>query len=131
VVLNGRPLGRDTWANTSAEIYDGNVYWGWPDPSAPTRTSIWRFLHRSAGLVDGENPPGSIGDVAKLRSLALADSTKYYGPGWEAAGLMVDPQLDTRYKPHNPLLARGAVDLRHTCWPGTGAYKAWRGAVAP
>jgi hypothetical protein len=132
LVQDGRPLGRDTWVNTGAEIYDGNVYWGWRNPSSSGYTSIWRFLHRSAGLVDGENPPASIGDVDKLRSLARDDSKKYYAPGWEAAGIEADPQLDSQYRPpHNSILATGAVDLTNTSWPGTSVYRPWRGAVAP
>jgi hypothetical protein len=114
-VTNGRPLDRDTWANTGAEIYDGNVYWGW------SNTSIWRFLHTSAGVIDGENPQGSI-DVGKLRSLA----------GWETAGLSVTFRpIDSQYKPTNLLPPTGAVDLTHTGWPGTSAPKPYRGAVAP
>jgi hypothetical protein len=136
LVRDGRPLGRDTWVDTGAEIYDGNVYWGWSNPSSSTYTSIWRFGHRSgetdeARLVDGENPLSSIGDVDKLRDIARPDSRKYYDPGWEAAGLFVDPQLAGHYQPLNPALASGAVDLTSRGWPGTGVYVPWRGAVQP
>ncbi|MGH4010069.1 MAG: hypothetical protein ACRDTH_18265, partial [Pseudonocardiaceae bacterium] len=131
LVRDGPPLGRDAWADTAAEIYDGNVYWGWSNPSLSSYTSIWRFLHRSAGLVDGENPKGSIGDVNKLRGLALQDSRMYYPPGWESAGLSADPKLDADYKPLNPDIATGAINLTATRWPGTSVYKPWRGAVQP
>jgi hypothetical protein len=146
LVRDGRPLGRDTWLNKNArgeirEIYDGNVYWGWSNPP-PTDyseyTSLWVFLHRSEGLVCGseglvcgEDPKGSIGDVDKLRNLALAHSRVYYPPGWEAAGLSVDPQLDAAYKPLNAAVASGAVNLTAKGWPGTRPYKPWRGAVQP
>jgi hypothetical protein len=86
-------------------------------------------------LVDGEKPAGSIGDLDKLRRLASRDSTAYYAPGWEAAGLSVDPRLDRRYRPQlddrNRSLASGAVDLTATGWPGTSVYRPWRGAVKP
>jgi hypothetical protein len=131
LVRDGRPLDRDTWVDTGAEVYDGNVYWGWSNPSSSGYTSIWRFLHRSAGLVDGENPKSSIGDVDKLRNLARQDSRAYYPPGWESAGLLVDPKLGAGYKPLNPDIASGAVDLTATGWPGTSVYKPWRGAVQP
>ena len=102
------------------------MYWGWTNPSSSGYTSIWRLLHLSGGvLVDGENPAGSIGDVDKLRALT----------GWEAAGLSVNPRLDSRYRPQlddrNRALASGAVDLTATGWPGTSVYKPWRGAVKP
>lgn len=131
LVRDGRPLARDTWVDTGAEIYDGNVYWGWSNPSSSGFTSIWRRLHRSAGLVNGEAPKGSIGDVDKLRELARADSQVYYPPGWEASGLFVDPHLDADYKPRNMAVASGAVDLTGTGWPGTSLYKPWRGAIHP
>lgn len=132
LVRDGRPLGRDTWTYIGAEVYDGNVYWGWSNPSPSTYTSIWRFLHRCAPtVVDGENPLGSIGDIDKLRDLAREDSRWFYPPGWEAAGLFADPQLQIDYRPLNPALASGAVDLRATGWPGTSLYKPWRGAVPP
>jgi hypothetical protein len=137
VVRDGRPLGRDTWVNKNTrgeirEIYDGNVYWGWSNPP-PTDyanyTSLWVSLHRSGEVVSGED--GRIGDVDKLRNLALADSRVYYPPGWEAAGLSVDPQLDAAYKPLNAAVASGAVDLTAKGWPSTRPYKPWRGAVQP
>jgi hypothetical protein len=136
VVRDGRPLGRDTWVNRNprgqiGEIYDGNVYWGWSDQSSSGYTSLWVFLHRSDGLVTGNNPPSSIGDVDKLRNLALEDSQEYYPPGWEAAGLSVDPQLDAAYRPLNAAVASGAVNLTAKGWPGTRPYKPWRGAVQP
>jgi hypothetical protein len=135
LVRDGRPLGRDTWVNTGGEIYDGNVYWGWSNPP-PTDysnyTSMWVILHRSGGLITyGDNPKGSIGNVDKLRNLAVGDSQAYYSPGWEAAGLSVDPQLDAAYKPLNVALASGAVNLTERGWPGTSLYKPWRGAVQP
>jgi len=131
LVRDGRPLGRDTWACGGAEIYDGNVYCGWSNPSSSTYTSIWRFLHRFSGIVDGENPLGSIGDLGKLRLLTREDSQLYYPPGWEARGLFADPQLSIGYRPLNPAVASGAVDLTATGWPGTSVYKPWRGAVPP
>lgn len=142
VVRDGRPLGRDTWVNKNTrgeirEIYDGNVYWGWSDSASSGYTSLWVILHR-AGVPDtfGESPKGSIGDVDKLRNLAREDSQTYYEPGWEAAGLsvdpqLVDPQLVDAYKPLNVALASGAVNLSATGWPGTSVYKPWRGAVKP
>jgi hypothetical protein len=131
LVRDGRPLGRDTWVNTGGEIYDGNVYWGWSNPSPSHYTSLWVMLHRSEDVILGESPKGSIGDVDKLRNLALEDSRTYYEPGWEAAGLSVDPQLDAAYKPLNAAVASGAVNLTATGWPGTSVYRPWRGAVKP
>lgn len=130
LVRNGRPLGRDTWVDTGAEIYDGNVYWGWSSYRSPSGyRSIWRYLHLSAGDVNGET--SSIADVDTLRDLARQDSRVYYPPGWESAGLSVDPKLSAYYKPFNPIIASGAVDLTESGWPGTSVYKAWRGAVQP
>jgi len=59
------------------------------------------------------------------------DSQTYYSPGWEAAGLFVDPQLESHYRPLNPALASGAVDLTAKGWPGTAVYMPWRGAGYP
>jgi hypothetical protein len=127
VVRDGRPLGL-TWVNTGAEIYDGNVYWGWSSHRFPSGyRSIWRYMDRSAGQFNGEK--NSLTDVAQLRELASQDSRAYYPPGWESAGLSVDPKLSAYYKPFNPIIATGAINLTATGWPGTEQHKPWRGAV--
>jgi hypothetical protein len=131
VVTNGRALGQDTWVASEAEIYDGNVYWGWLAESIANPTTIWRFMRRPEGDVNAQFPGQRIGDVARLRSLALIDSQVYYAPGWEAAGLSVDPQLSDYRPPSDSLVASGAVDLTATGWPGTSTYTPWRGAVPP
>jgi hypothetical protein len=70
--------------------------------------------------------------VEELRaSQAFIDSQVYYAPGWESAGLSVDPELDSRYRPMAASCKRGAVRLAKTGWPGTSRYEAWRGAVRP
>ena len=125
VVRNGRALDEEAWATTGAEIYDGNVYHGWGTPQSPTPRSIWRYLQTSAGLIDGDSPPGRIGDAATIHSLTGV---------WEGAGLSVDARLDAHtYKPQlvpgNAGIASGAVDLTHKGWPATQVYKPWRGAV--
>jgi hypothetical protein len=128
VVNNARGLGQEAWAYTGAEIYDGNVYWGWHTPT-PDDRSIWRFLHLSAASTTS-TAATRIGEVGRLRDLARDASRTYYPPGWEAAGLSEDPKLDAAYRPTNLKLASGAVDLTAKRWPGT-PHGRYRGAVPP
>ncbi|MGE5373464.1 MAG: hypothetical protein ACM3XO_00285, partial [Bacteroidota bacterium] len=119
LVGDGRPGGRDFYANSGWEIYDGNVYWHYKTGSP------WLRLHTSSGIKKG------VLDVVLLKSSqAYADSQVYYPPGWENSGLSQDPKLDhTTYKPMAPWCTIGAVDLRKTHWPGTDAYDLFRGAI--
>ena len=127
-VLDGRPGGRDFYAHTGREIYDGNVYWHWRNGSPSGYRSPWRIVHTSTGRIQDE----SLQTVTQLRaSQAFLDSQIYYPPGWEASGLSVDPQLDVNYKPQNPACHTGAVDLTAKGWPGTATYEPWRGALDP
>ncbi len=126
-VIDGRPVGRDVYANTGREIYDGNVYWHFQDDSPSTARSPWRIVHTSAGCIQDE----SLQTVVQLRaSVAFTDSQAYYAPGWEASGLSVDPQLDGTYRPQSAPCRAGAVDLTGKGWPGTESYQPGRGAVA-
>ena len=120
-VIDGRPGGRDFYATTGREIYDGNVYWYYQVGSP------WRLLHMSTGINNG-----TLTTVSQLRaSQAFLDSQAYYAPGWEHSGLSVDPQLDGTYKPQAASCQTGAVNLTTRGWPGTASYEAWRGAMNP
>ena len=120
-VIDGRPGGRDFYATTGREIYDGNVYWHYQVGSP------WRLLHMSTGINNG-----TLTTVSQLRaSQAFLDSQTYYAPGWENSGLSVDPQLDSTYKPQTASCQTGAVNLTTKGWPGTASYEAWRGAMNP
>ena len=120
-VIDGRPGGRDFYATTGREIYDGNVYWHYQVGSP------WRLLHMSTGINNG-----TLTTVSQLRaSQAFSDSQAYYAPGWENSGLSVDPQLDSTYKPQTASCQTGAVNLTTKGWPGTASYEAWRGAMNP
>jgi hypothetical protein len=124
-IKDGRPGGRDFYANTGREIYDGNVYWHYQVRSP------WRLLHTSdTEIIDGDQ--GTISTVIQLRaSPAFTVSQDYYPPGWETSGLSVDPQLDSTYRPHTASCQTGAVNLTTKGWPGTASYEAWRGAIQP
>jgi hypothetical protein len=126
-VMDGRPGGRDFYATTGREIYDGNVYWHYQVGAPSNYRSPWRFLHMSTGVNDG-----TLTTVSQLRaSQAFTDSRAYYAPGWENSGLSVDTQLDSTYKPQTASCQTGAVNLTTKGWPGTASYEAWRGAMNP
>jgi hypothetical protein len=134
-VIDGRLLGRDFYADTGREIYDGNVYWHWQDPSPSGYKSPWRFFHISStpSRIDGQ-PIRTVDELRGVRepTQILKDSQVYYAPGWEASGLSDDPDLD-HYRPKKASCKDGAVDLtnKQPRWPGTYPYERWRGAVKP
>ena len=104
-VMDGRPGGRDFYATTGREIYDGSVYWHYQVGAPSNYRSPWRFLHMSTGVNDG-----TLTTVSQLRvTSAFRDSRAYYAPGWENSGLSVDPQLDSTYKPQTASCQTGAV----------------------
>jgi hypothetical protein len=124
-VSGGRPGGRDFYANSGREIYDGNVYWDYESQSP------WTILH-----VSGSDPQKTqLKDIITVEQMrqtqALADSMTYYPPGWESTGMSANPELDTAYRPHSCACRTGAIDLTSRGWPGTGKYESWRGALEP
>jgi hypothetical protein len=123
---SGRAGGRDFYAYSGREIYDGNVYFDYQAQSP------WSLLHVT-GDAGQDVVLKDVITVTHLRqSKALADSMKYYPPGWESAGVSsIDPQLDTAYRPGAPACQNGAINLTGKGWPGTNSYENWRGAVKP
>jgi hypothetical protein len=119
--------GRDFYAYTGREIYDGNVYWDYPASHSP-----WSVLHALDAAGHDTTLSKDIRTVAQLRlSSVLHDSKAYYPPGWESTGLSVDPQLDPAYRAHAKECRCDAIDLSAKGWPGTASYEAWRGAIEP
>jgi hypothetical protein len=128
----GRPGGRDFYGYSGREIYDGNVYWDYQ------ATTPWQLLHYLDNTNTDRTLTQPIVTVPQLRTtVVVADSMKYYPPGWESVGLSTNPSLDELYRPAAPECQTGAVDLTGKVdrsgnpWPGTKCYERWRGAVRP
>ena len=125
VTVDGRPLGRDFYATSGLEVYDGNCLWSGDRWAA--RNGPHRFIHTSAGRLGVPGPPlKSLADMKS--SQAYRDSQAYYAPGWENSGIEVDPALDGAYRPTTPAVRTGAVDLTAKAWPGVGTCRVQRGA---
>ncbi|WP_111732190.1 hypothetical protein [Roseovarius amoyensis] len=109
------------------DIFDGNAWIYEEDP--PLR---FQKLTTSAGDMDNQ-----ITLCSELQTGAiLTDVQVYYPPGWEADGIdkqgaitdVIDPMT---YRPIDPDIKTGAVDLTMTGIEGLEYYSAYRGALAP
>ncbi|MCA1670862.1 MAG: PASTA domain-containing protein, partial [Actinobacteria bacterium] len=114
VVLNGRPLATHFWAASGRERYDGNCLWSARQWERPEHFGPYQRVHTAT------DPNGStVKSVEDLHAKV---------PSWEAAGITRNPRLSMSYKPTDPDVRTGAVDLSARRWPGASPARQQRGA---